>query len=337
MVLVRRARLQRGPLRQTARQRETTAASWALSSTATVVSPPTGARKASATATRPASPLSEAGEITATMWPAATAATVVPHPLWRQPSLSRPPPSRLRPNLLRPPPLPPRRPSGAPRTPHRGQAPPGAVLGSLHNLLEGSHAPARDSSPCPPCYSRCLPCSSWPLWAYPRHCKQRYPSDQGRLLSLPLLGHPRGPSTQEGLLPCSRAPLSVGLYGSRPHCNQAQPRRRSPFCPRAIKTLESDDGSVQGSEWEGASERGFDEPPADQQLWSFAASLVQLGDYAPSALVAGGETSESQAPCLTAAELALGAAAQPSTSPPSRRESAMVAAAVRRIQELVSY
>ena len=47
----------------------------------------------------------------------------------------------------------------------------------------------------------------------------------------------------------------------------------------------------------------------------------------------GGEASQSQAPCLTAAELALGAVAQPSTFPLSLHESAMVATAVHRIQE----
>ena len=46
------------PASSNSEARETTIASWPLSSTATVVSPPAGARKAS---TRPASPLSEAG------------------------------------------------------------------------------------------------------------------------------------------------------------------------------------------------------------------------------------------------------------------------------------
>ena len=51
----------------------------------------------------------------------------------------------------------------------------------------------------------------------------------------------------------------------------------------------------------------------------------------------GGGASHAQAPCLTAAELALGAVAQPSPPPhpppPSLRESSMVATAVRRVQE----
>ena len=63
------------PASSNSKARETTAASWPLSSTP----PPTGARKASAT-------LSEAGEITTTLWPAATVVPPPPSPYGDDPA-----------------------------------------------------------------------------------------------------------------------------------------------------------------------------------------------------------------------------------------------------------
>ena len=145
---------------------------------------------------------------------------------------------------------------------------------------------------------------------------------------------PTGSQHPGGGVPSTSGPLS------RRVCTPAGPlcswgllwSGRIPFRTRVI-THESNNDSSPGSEWDGASEQGLDETPADQQLWSLAASLAQLGEYAPSALVEGGEVPLSQATGLTAAELALGAVAQPSTSPPSLRESSMVVTAVRHVQE----
>ena len=160
----------------------------------------------------------------------------------------------------------------------------------------------------------------------------------------PSSGSPLVPST--GSQHPGGATLSaLGLSLCRSSWQQAplQPgsslAQQDPIPPQLDHAPESDDDSSQGSEWDGASERGFDEPPADQQLWSFAALLAQLGEYAPFALVDRGEASQSQAPCLTAAELALGAVAQPSTSPPppGLHKSAMVAMAVSRVQDTRPY
>ena len=86
-----------------------------------------------------------------------------------------------------------------------------------------------------------------------------------------------------------QAPLRLGSSLEQPDPIPPPRDHADPIPPPRDHAPESDNDSSQGSEWDGASEQGLDEPPADQQLWSLAASLVQLGEYAPSALVEGGE------------------------------------------------
>ena len=126
---------------------------------------------------------------------------------------------------------------------------------------------------------------------------------------LPTAASHSGSSGQDA--PLARVQSSASLFWGAPRALNTQggcilnPRPLSqwvfmaavPYAARVISgtagspcdhTQESDNNSSQGSEWDGASEQGLDEPPADQQPWSFADSLLQLRKYASSALVKGG-------------------------------------------------
>ena len=155
-----------------------------------------GSWKASATATRPALPPTEAGETFATfgegpllqppqtspmagldgsskpplMSPragsggprkASATATQPASPEAREATTtSRPVCSTVTTQPLAAPSLRPQAPSGAPCTPHRGRPLPGAGSGSPSHSWVDSPAPPRDSSPCLLGGSRCPPCSS---------------------------------------------------------------------------------------------------------------------------------------------------------------------------------
>ena len=322
------------------------------SSTPPITSPATGSggrRKVSETATRPASPKGKAREVTTASLQVRSAPTVVP-PLavtaqnssaatatvTTQPHAAvnvTVPGSQWGPSL----------------TP-QGSATPWGSQWFPQPFMGGFPCPTQGQQPLPSWWqplssmqqlatlglAQALP-ARMPFW--PGSAPQ--PPASGAPLVPPMGSQSPGgatPSTPGPSLAGSarqQAPPQLGSSLERPGPILPPLDHADPILPPRDQAPESDNDSSKGSEWDEVSEQGSDVPPADQQLWSLAASLAQLSEYAPSALVEGGEVPQSQATGLTAAELALGAVARPSTSPPSLRESSMVATAVRRIQEEV--
>ena len=258
-----------------------------------------GLRTASMTATWPALLESKARETTAALRPASSAPTVVP-PLTvtAQPLVA----STVTAQGTQ---------SGPSYTPQGSGIPWGPWF--PQPIIGRTPCPTQEQQPLPPWLQPLSSLQQLATLGLAQALPARMPFGPGSVSQPLSSGVPHSLSAPRGASSSTPGP-SLG----RSSWQQSPMQPEQSLAPGSLRdrTPESDSNSSQGSEWDGASEEGLDEPPADQQLWSFADLLSQLGECAPSALVqGGGEVSQSQAPCLTAAELALGTVAQP--LPPS--------------------
>ena len=332
-MLARQAQPQHGPLHRTSatatrpassnsEARETTAASWPTASVATVVSPPTGTRKASTTATRPASPVSKAGEITTTLWTVATVATVGPSlTVTAQPLSATTITVTAQPTATSTVTAPATQ-WGSSYTP-QGSSTPWGRPWFPPQFVRGFPCPSQGQQPLLPWLQPLSSLQQLATLGLPQALQATIPFWPGSPFSASLFWVTHGvPAPRRG---CTLAtgPLSLRVFMAAGPTAASHPwHSRNPFCPRMIRSpgVRVGRGLRAGLWW--------------ATSWPAALVLRCLTGAARQIRLScvGRRPSESQAPCLIAAELVLGAVAQPSTYPPSLRESAMVAAAVRRIQ-----
>ena len=244
-----------------------------------------GVCKASAAAMWPASPESETRETTTVSWPASSVPTVVP-PLMVT-----------------------AQPSSADTTTAMAQpltASTVTVLGTQSGpwyIPQGSGIPWGPWPPPQP-FMGGIPCptqeqQSLPPWLQPLSSLQqlatldlpqalpaRMPLWPGLAPQPPSSGAPHGLAAPSGATSSTPGPSLSG--SSRQQSLMQMGSSLARLDPRVITCQSPTVTLPRGRNGMEASEQGLDEPPADQQLWSFADSLSQLGKYAPSALVEGG-------------------------------------------------